>query len=194
MAGEPSAADAELVHEADRHGVPAVLVQLWPQEDWKPPFVLTPFVVECSPGQGFPIAEIAARIVEIVERPVELGRRVPVLEEKVAEAVVGLAVIRSALLALFSGRSRAARPLITLEQTRMLTELRVLENGEPPPGPEGLKAFAPVGVAALGAGLVLRGVARSAKRVLPGPVVDVAVAAAGTWALAEALRRLDRRA
>jgi hypothetical protein len=191
MAGEPSPADVELVHEADGHGVPVVLVQLWPQEDWKPPFVLTPFVVECQPGVGFPMSQIAARIVEIVENPVALGRRIPVLEEKVAEAVVGLAVVRAGLLALTRRRSRAARPVITLEQIRMLTSLRLLRRGSPPPGPDAAKVLAPLGVAAVGAGLVFRGAARAARRALPGPLVDVTVAAVGTWALGEALRRLD---
>jgi hypothetical protein len=190
MAGEPSPADEELVQHADRNGVPVVLVQLWPQEDWKPPFVLTPFVVECSPGAGFPVSEIAARIVEIVESPVTLARRVPVLEEKVVEAVVGLAVVRSALLAL-SSRSRAARPVITLEQIRMLADLRLLR--EAPAGPDALKSLAPLGATALAAGLVLRGIARKARGALPRPLADAAVAAAGTWTLGEVFRRLERR-
>jgi hypothetical protein len=72
----------------------------------------------------------------------------------------------------------------------MLTELRVLREGPPAPQ-DGLKSLAPVGAAALGAGLVFRAAATAAKRVLPGPLVDVTVAAVGTWVLAEALRRLD---
>ena len=191
IAGTPSADDSGLVSQADRHGVPVILVQLWPQEDWTEPFVLTPFVVECRAGEGFPISEIAARIVEAVENPVALGRRVPVLEEKVNSAVVGTTVIRSAVLATLGKRSRAARPLITLEQIRMLAELRTLKDA--PAGPEALKAFAPVAAGVVGAGFVFREAARAARRTLPPPLVDAAVAAVGTWVVAEAFRRLEER-
>ncbi|MGH3065783.1 MAG: hypothetical protein ACRDOF_05710, partial [Gaiellaceae bacterium] len=53
VAGEPSDADETLVRSADQRGAPVVIVQLWPQADWTPPFVLTPFVVECRAGEGF---------------------------------------------------------------------------------------------------------------------------------------------
>jgi hypothetical protein len=66
VAGELSETDDELVQAAERRAVPVVLVQIWPQEDWTPPFVRTPFVVECKAGAGFPVPEIAARIVEAV--------------------------------------------------------------------------------------------------------------------------------
>jgi hypothetical protein len=191
IAGSPSADDGALVGQADRHGVPVILIQLWPQEDWSEPFVLTPFVVECRAGEGFPIPEIAARIVEAVEDPVALSRRVPVLEEKVTSAVVGTTVIRSAVLATLGRRSRAARPLITLEQIRMLAELRTLKGASA--GREGLKAFAPVAAGVVGAGFAFREAARAARRTLPAPLVDAAVAAVGTWAVAEVFRRLEER-
>ena len=67
IAGDPSSEDEDVVRRAGRAGVPIVLVQLWPQAEWAKPFVLSPFVVECRAGEGFPVPEIAARIVEAVE-------------------------------------------------------------------------------------------------------------------------------
>ncbi|HEX2426964.1 MAG TPA: hypothetical protein VHI53_03505, partial [Gaiellaceae bacterium] len=64
IAGDPTSADVELVREATIRGADTVVVELWPQEEWTRPFVLSPFVVECRAGQGFPVREIADRIVE----------------------------------------------------------------------------------------------------------------------------------
>ncbi len=193
IAGDPGVADDELVRRADQGGVPVLLVQLWPQADWTRPYVLTPFVVECSAGEGFPVAEIAVRIVEAVEHSVDLGRRVPVLRDKAAEAVVGTSMIRTAILASLGKRSRPARPLITLEQIGMLAELRRLERPTPASGQEALKDAAPFAAAVLGAGFAFRQAATVARRVLPGGITDAAIAAAGTWALGEAVRRYSSR-
>lgn len=191
IAGEPSPADDELVREADSRGVPVVLVQLWPQEDWTPPFVLTPFVVECGPGKGFPIPEIAGRVVEAAEDPVALARRIPVLEDPVAGSVVGTTAIRAAILGALGAKSGGTRPLITLEQVRMLAELRRLE--EPATGAGALKPLAALASAVVGGGFLFREAARAAQRSLPAPFVNAAVAAGATWALGEAFRRLQDR-
>jgi|GEM_PF-3923525 len=61
VAGDPSPEDEALVAEAAREGIEVVIVQLWPQADWTRPFVLSPFVVECRAGEGFPVEEIADR-------------------------------------------------------------------------------------------------------------------------------------
>ena len=188
MAAEPSAADEALVHAADRAGVPVVLVQLWPQEDWTPPFVLTAFVVECRPGQGFPIPDIASRIADAAERPEPLAGRIPVLHEIVLDRIVKTATLRSALLALGTGK-RAARPLLALEQVRTLARLRSLEKG---PGADEGRVVAGAAIGALGLSFVLREAARRGRKTLPGPVVNAALAAGATWALAQAARRLDR--
>jgi hypothetical protein len=193
IAGDPSTEDDELVRDADMNGVPVILIQLWPQAEWTKPYVLTPFVVECRAGEGFPVGEIAVRIVEAVEGLVDLGRRVPVLHDKVVEAVVGTSMIRAALLATFGKSKRPARPLITLEQVRMLAELRRLDNTAPVSGQDALKDAAPFAVAALAGGFVFRQAASAARRVLPGTITDAAIAAAGTWALGEALRRYSNR-
>ena len=186
IAGEPSDEDAAFVEAADRAGAPVVLVQLWPQGDWTPPFVLTPFVVECRAGEGFPLDEIAARIGEAVEHAPALASRVPALRHVVESRSVRAAVARAALLGL-RGRSR---PLITLEQLRLASRLRSLDSGAS--APAATPAAAATAGALVASGFALRAVARSTRRVLPEPVANALVAAAGTWALAQALRRLDQ--
>ncbi|MDW8338027.1 MAG: hypothetical protein RMM28_02670 [Thermoleophilia bacterium] len=186
IAGEPSERDRALVAAADRLGVPVVLVQIWPQAEWARPYVLSPFVVECRAGEGFPTAEIALRVAEAVEDAPELGARVPVLRAAAAALVVRRSVARAALLAL-RGQPRAA---LTLEQLRPTSELRALAGAAPAGVPHGLLATA--GAVAL-AGVALRELARAARRVVPAPLANAAVAAAGTWALASAARRLGAR-
>jgi hypothetical protein len=192
IAGEPSEEDEELVDAGDRRGTSVVVVQLWPQADWTPPFVLSPFVVECRPGKGFPLREIADRIFEASEHGPLLAARIPVLNEAIASGVVRQGVLRSAVLgAASSGKGAAARPLIALEQVRMLARLRAMTTG--PSESDGLPALAAGAGVALASGFVFRGAARAARGVLPAPVADAAVAAVGTWVLAKALRVLEAR-
>jgi hypothetical protein len=188
IAGDPSDADDSLVRTADRLEVPVVLVQLWPQAEWRAPFVLSPFVVECRTGEGFPVREIASRIAEAVEDAPALAARIPVLAEAVESTVVRSAVIRSALLAL--ARGPGSRPLIALEQVRMLSRLRVLDAPQPAPP---LQVVAGAAAASLATSYALRSAARSARRVLPAPLANAAVAAAGTWAIHKLARVLDAR-
>jgi len=191
IAGEPSEEDEELVDAGDRRGTFVVVVQLWPQADWAPPFVLSPFVVECWPGKGFPLSEIADRIFEASEHGPLLAARIPVLKEAISSALVRRAVLRSAVLGVASSGKGATRPMIALEQVRMLARLRATTTGSAES--DGMPAIAAgVGVA-LASGFVFRGAARVAREVLPAPVADAAVAAAGTWVLAKALRVLETR-
>jgi hypothetical protein len=191
VAGAPSEEDEELVRAADRAGTPVVVVQLWPQAEWTRPFVLSPFVVECRAGEGFPVREIADRIFEASEQGPLLAARVPVLEEAISTGVVRQAVLRSLVLGVSASGNAAARPLLALEQVRMLARLRATTTGSA--GPDEVPVvIAGVGVV-LASGFVLRGVARAARGVLPARVADAAVAAAGTWALARALRTLESR-
>jgi hypothetical protein len=191
MAGEPSPADDALVGDADAQGVPVVLVQLWPQPDWTPPFVLTPFVVECRAGEGFPVDAIASRIAEASGYSPALARSVPVFRDTVARAVIRAATVRAAFIGALAGRSRGSRALLTLEQVRMLGQLQALR--EHPPQSDGLPPLAAPAAASLAMGLVLRSAARAAGRVLPAPVVNAAVAAAGTWAVATAFEQIHER-
>lgn len=191
IAGEPAPADDELVRRADREGVPVVLVQLEPQAQRSGPFVLTPFVVECRAGESFPLPEIAGSLVDATENPIALARRVPMLQEAVTEAVLGSAAIRAAIIGALGARSKGTRPILALEQVRMLGELRALKSA--PAGGDALPVILGISAVTLGAGLLFRGAARMAPTGLPAPVVGAAVAAAGTWALGQAYRRLEAR-
>jgi hypothetical protein len=190
VAGDPTPDDELLVRAADAAGVPVVIVQLWPQEDWTAPFVLSPFVVECRTGEGFPVAEIADRIVEATESAVALAARAPVLEEASRSGIVKGSVLRAALIGLAGARLGGSRPLLTLEQVRMLSQLR---TGSGRPASDELQARAAATAGVLAAGFAFRGVARSLRTVLPTPLAHAAVAAAGTWALAKAYELVEPR-
>ena len=191
VAGQPSQVDIAFVDAADRAGVPVVLVQLWPQADWTAPFVLSPFVVECRQGEGFPTDEIGARIVEAVGGGAGLARRIPALRAPSTRRAVRAAVARAALLGARAGRRDGSRAAITLEQARMLSRLEGSSAAAGLVDDERRALGAVVGL--LAAGLGLRGAARAGRRILPRPVVDPIVAAIGTWMLAEAYARLEER-
>ena len=80
----------------------------------------------------------------------------------------------------------ASRPVLALEQARMLTRLRTMTGSA---SSEELPVLAGVAAAAVASSFALRGVARAARGFLPAPLANAAVAAAATWALGEALRR-----
>jgi hypothetical protein len=191
VAGDPSAEDEELVGEAAARGVESVIVELWPQEDWTRPFVLSPFVVECRTGEGFPIREIAGRIVEATESSTILAANVPAIADAARASVVKHAVARSALIALAGARFGKSRPLLSMEQVRMVSRLRAASAG--PAVSDELPVLAGGVATVVAYGFALRGLARTARALLPDPVADAAVAAAGTWALARAFQVLESR-
>jgi hypothetical protein len=188
IAGDPSESDVAFVRAADDRLVPVVLVQLWPQAEWRAPFVLSPFVVECRTGEGFPISEIAARIAEAVENGPALAVRVPVLADSVETAVVRSAVVRSTLLAL--SRRPGSRSRIGLEQVRMLSRLRMLDA---PEEPDPVQAVAGVAVTSLLLSHAFQAAAGAAGRSLPRPLANAAVAAAGTWGIYRVARVVEAR-
>ena len=191
VAGDPTPEDQARVDEAAAHGVEVVIVELWPQPDWTRPFVLSPFVVECRAGEGFPIGTIAARIVDATENGTALGAAVPAVGEAARASVVRQAVLRSALIGLVGGRLGASRPLLSLEQVRMVSRLRAVSSGPAVSGE--LPVLAGGAAAVVASGLAFRSVARSVRMLLPAPVAHAAVAAAGTWALAKAFEVLELR-
>jgi hypothetical protein len=191
VAGDPTPEDEELVRAADAQGVPVVVVQLWPQADWTRPFVLTPFVVECRAGEGFPVADIADRIVESTENAAALGARVPVVGQSSRSGLVKSALVRSSLIALAGTRLGVSRQLLSLEQVRLLLQLRTVSAGSPVA--DELPVRAAGAAAVLATSFALRGAARSLRTFVPAPIANVAVAAAGTWALAKAFELAESR-
>jgi hypothetical protein len=192
IAGEPSEEDADLVRRAARRYADTVIVELWPQEDWTRPFVLSPLVVECRAGEGFPVREIADRIAEAVADAQTLASRIPVLADPVRDDLVGQAVVRSALIGLAGSRLGVSRPLLTLEQVRLATHLHTLSTTRAA-AEEQRRELAGEAAAALAAGFAFRALARRTRTVLPAPVVHAAVAAAGTWVVAKAIERVEAR-
>jgi hypothetical protein len=190
IAGDPSPADVDLVGEAAVRGADTVVVELWPQEEWTRPFVLSPLVVECRAGQGFPVREIADRIVEASENGPALVSRVPVLADAVRDGLVRQSVIRSALIGLAGARLGVSRQLLTLEQVRLVSQLRtasgVMVSADQ-------RVLAGQAAFVLASGFAFRRVARALRTTLPAPLAHAAVAAGGTWALAKALEAIEAR-
>lgn len=191
VAGDPTSDDEQLVRAADGRGVPVVVVQLWPQADWTMPFVLTPFVVEVRAGEGFPVREISDRIVEATENSAVLASRAPVIEDATRAGLVKGAVIRSALIGIVGSRLGVSRQLLTLEQVRLLSQLRTVSAGSA--SADELPVRAGGAAAVLAAGFAFRGVARSLRTIVPAPIAHAAVAAAGTWVLAKAYQAAETR-
>ena len=191
VAGDPTSDDEQLVRAADARGIPVVVVQLWPQADWTMPFVLTPFVVECRAGEGFPVREIADRIVEATASGAVLASRAPVIEEASRAGLVKSAVIRSALIGLAGARLGVSRQLLTLEQVRLLSQLRTVSAGSAVA--DELPVRAGGAAAVLAAGFAFRGAARSLRTIIPAPIAHAAVAALGTWVVAKAYQAAEPR-
>ena len=191
IAGDPSADDESLVRQVVANNGEVVIVELWPQADWTRPFVLSPFVVECRAGEGFPIREIADRIVEATEHAAALAARVPTIAEATRASLVKQAVIRSALIGLAGSRLGMSRPLLVREQVRMVSRLRAVSSGSAVS--DELPMLAGGAVSVLVSGFALRGLARAARAVLPAPLAHAAIAAGGTWAFAKAYEVLESR-
>ena len=191
VAGDPTPEDEQLVDSADAHGVAVVMVQLWPQAEWTKPFVLTPFVVECRAGEGFPVGEIAKNIVTASEHGAALAGAVPALADAARSGALRGAVIRAALIGLAGRRLGVSRPLLTLEQLRTVAELRTISARETAQDDDRVRVAGAVGVAA--AGFAFRRLARSLRTVVPAPVAQAAVAAAGTYVLTRAYELVDSR-
>jgi hypothetical protein len=191
IAGDPSSADDELVRAADRFGVPIVLVQLWPQADWTPPFVLSAFVVECRAGEGFPLDEIADRVAHAaVELAPALAARIPLIRDAVARTVLRRSMFRTALIALGSGRGGIARIVLAYELARMLARLRTTDGRSTHAA--SMPVVAGVAGAAVASSLALRVAARTAARSFTAPLVNAAVVVGTSWALGKAVRRVER--
>ena len=190
LAGDPTSDDEAVVTAADRAEIPVVLVQVWPQEDAGRPFVLSPFVVECRAGEGFPVSEIASRIAASVPDPVPLASRVPVLRDSIRSASVLRAVARNVIRALSGSSGRLA---MTRDQVGLLLDEDATRAGALTP--ERAPQIVPAVAGILALGFVMRSVARAAQRVpmLPAPAARAAVAAAGTIAAAALAKALGER-
>ena len=186
----PEPEDAALVRAADREGVPIVLVQLWPQADWSE--AVRPLAVRRGVprrGKVFRWPRSPAGSSEAAEHAAGARRARSRAAEAVERAPCRHAVARAAAPRLLGLAARPGRPLIALEQMRMLASPgRSTDSGVRPE----LAAGRGRGAASLGAGFAFRGRDRRPAG-LPAPRVNAAVAAAGTWALAKPLAAMPSR-
>jgi hypothetical protein len=172
VGGAPTPEQNAQLRAATRAGVPTVAVQTG-DPGTRVPYVLRSDVVVCRPGQGFPVREIAdATVGGLGQDAAPLAARLPVLRPAAQH-----------------GNDEPQLPLLVLVQTRLLRSLAVA-SGRPAPSTQ-QEVGATVGPE-LGAALAVGLGARSLVRRLPvrNRLVDAAVAAGATFALATAATRL----
>lgn len=185
VAGLPGAAEERAMREATRRGTPVVAVQTDIRTAVSLPYVLATEVVACSPGRGFPIAEIAEALANRLGHDgVSLAARLPVLRDAVCRALIAAASRQAAGVGLVPWGAGAHFPAMTLIQTRLVLDLAAA-NGRPIDRDRG-----PEVAAVAGTGLGLRAFARR----LPAwiPLVGGVTGYLGTRAIGEAaLKRLE---
>ena len=151
------------MRRAERLEIPVVIVQLWPQEPWREPYVLSPFVVECKAGEGFPLRKIAALVATAADDATALAGTIPVLAAPTEAAVKRDALIRSGLIAGLARGKRGTRQLLALEQVGLIARLRALEGRETRPD-EQVPIIAGTAAATIAASYGFRQIARIARR------------------------------
>jgi uncharacterized protein (DUF697 family) len=190
LAGAATAADEEALRAATRALVPVVCVQTGPTPV-RVPYVLATDVVECAPGKGFPVADIADTLAAALgHNGAALAGSLPVLRDAVERRRAVDGALAAGALA-FASDPAPRLPALALAQSRMLSELGAAA-GRPAPqeARATAEAIAPPLVAALATGLVARTVVR--RLPVRNRLLDGIVAAAATYGLAAAFR-LARR-
>jgi uncharacterized protein (DUF697 family) len=186
LAGAPAAEEIDLARRAARANVAVAAVQLDPAQNAEVPYVLATDVVPCAPGQGFPVAGVAAVLARrLGGRAYPLAAALPALREEISAEATRQAATLNALVALLPLSSAAHFPTMALNQLRLVLGVSVANGREL--GREG-----PLDAAAvLAAGLALRGLARSLAPQLPvgGRLARAAIAAGGTLGLGELAAR-----
>ncbi len=185
LAGETSEADERELRAAKRAKVPVVAVQTGPTEA-EIPYVLATDVVHCRPGEGFPVAEIAAAVAaRLGESGTALAARVPVLREPLSRELIESFSRKNGVAAVAIFIPGADFPVLTLNQLRLVLRLAAAH------GVEVDQQRPPEVLATVAAGLGFRAVARQLLGAIPvaGWLVKGAVAYGGTRALGEAAHR-----
>ena len=187
VAGGATTADEAALRAATRALVPVVAVQT-AAEPVRLPYVLATDVVACEPGKGFPVEEIAATLAAALGRDAAaLAGSLPVLQGAVQRRRAVDGALAAGFLA--AGGRAAGLPALALAQSRMLAEVGAAGGR---PAPEEPRATAEAVAVPLAASLATGLAARTLVRRLPfrNRLLDGLVAAAATYALAAAFRRL----
>ena len=185
VAGSLGVAEERALREATRRGTPVLAVQTDARAQVSLPYVLATDVIECPPGERFPIPEIAAALARrLGHDSVNLAARLPVLREAVCRNLIDTASRKAAAIGVVPWGSAAHFPAMALIQTRLVLDLAAA-HGEPID-----RDRAPEIGAVAGAGLGLRSLARR----LPSwiPLVGGVTGYLGTRAIGEAALKRHR--
>ena len=161
LGGAPTPEQETQLRVAARAGVPAIGVQTGDPET-RIPYVLPGDVVVCPPGQGFPVAEIAAAVVAGLGREAApLAARLPALRPAAERALAARAAGAAAGSGCVPWGTDEHLPLLVLLQARLLRDLAVT-SGRPAPATqqEVGAAVGPELGSALAVGLAARSLVR----------------------------------
>ena len=181
--GEP---DLDVLRNATRHRVPIMAVT----EAERMPYVFETDLVRVSPGQGFPIREIAAVLArKLGDKAPALAGRLPVLRDAVVDDLIRSTARRNALLAAGITGPGVAMKVLVLAQIRLVVRIARARDRES----EAAGVAGALGV--LGAGYGFRAVARRglARTPFGGRAVRSGIAFAGTSAIGAVARRILAR-
>lgn len=177
---------------ATRALVPVVVLQTG-DPSVRLPYVLATDVIACKPGKGFPVDELAELLAaRLGHDGAVLAAALPALRDAVQERRAGEGAATTGLLAL-SGGDAPRLPLLALAQARLLADVTRAGGaaaGGGTPRDAAQAVGAPLG-AALATGLAARALVRRAPR--RNRLLEGAIAATATYALATVFRRLGRR-
>ncbi len=181
------AADEDVLHAADRAGVPIVALT----DDESMPYVLATDLVRVPRGSGFPIAEIAQAVArKLGEDGTSLAARLPVLRKAVCDNLIASFAKRNGLIAAAVFVPGVDMPVLTLNQIRLVLRI-ALAYGETVDNSRALELLGVVG-----AGFGLRAAARELLDLVPvaGWALKGGIAYSGTRAIGEAaVRYFDAR-
>jgi hypothetical protein len=191
LAGAATAEDERLFRAATRAVVPIVAVQT-ADRNVRLPYVLAEDVVQCRPGSGFPLDEIANRVAAALgEAGAPLAAALPVLRDAVARRRTADAAVTAAGLSALGAASGPRLPVLALGQARMLSDLSVTSGAESGDDQQAAAQQLALPLAlSLATGLAARELVR--RLPLRARALDAAVAAGATLALGALFRRLPR--
>jgi hypothetical protein len=191
VAGAATPEDERVLRAATRALVPTVVVQTGPPSA-RIPYVLATDVVQCEPGKGFPVDRVARALAATLgpDGPPIAGV-LPVLREAVQRRRIERGAAAAGALAVAGGEAQRF-PVLALAQARLLADVAAAGGAGRPEAPRAVaEAVVPPLAVGLGAGLAARALVR--RLPLRNRLLDGAVAAAVTYALATAFRRFVRR-
>ena len=185
LAGRPTEEDEEALRAANRARVPVLAVQT-SSERFEVPYVLATDVIQCRPGESFPVEEIARVIAaRMGESATSLAARLPVLRDPVCDALIDSFSRRNGILGAAVFVPGADFPVLTTNQIRLVLRLAAAY------GVEVDQQRVPEIIGTVAAGFGLRAVARQLLGAVPvaGWALKGGIAYAGTRAVGEAARR-----